>query len=514
MAAYALIEVLAVSGSRKADGSANASGKVWVYQPGSTTNAPMYSNAEGSAQLTNPVTLSASGKATIFVKDPVRLLVQTSGGTTVSDTTYIPAYAGNVGVRNTGFTGVNPSTGATEAGGDTTVNAVLTSIASSVGGTDGKYKESNGATDRNIQAKLAELSVSARDFGALGNNIQVDTTFAQAAINRVVATSGGVVEFPAGTYVLDAALTVAASTGVTIRGHGAATVLKFTNGTSNGITATSATSLTIENLVIQHSTSSTGVALSLSSCTAPVIRDVVVTEDDFATGVLLTACGRTAIEHSDIGCNDSGGGTGRAIKYTTSGQYHAIYGGTIIRGSGTGTGVEFDLDPAGGGHAAIVGCHFISMAVGVDAGVVSGENVVVLGCTGLGGGAIATPFTDTIGSLIQAFNDVDGYTQQIANAGNHTPNLVKGLAIRFEAQGATATINAPAPVPAFGEGNRLLTTFVNHSGGTTWTLNAAFRTAGAGTAIPTTASHRINVVWSWDSTDAVWRETSRIDMNT
>ena len=58
-----LITSLALVGSRKADGSVNASGRVWFYQPGTTTQAVVYSDADATAQATQPVSLDAAGKA-------------------------------------------------------------------------------------------------------------------------------------------------------------------------------------------------------------------------------------------------------------------------------------------------------------------------------------------------------------------------------------------------------------------------------------------------------------------
>ncbi|ASP29673.1 hypothetical protein CHH26_05075 [Qipengyuania flava] len=69
------------------------------------------------------------------------------------------------------------------------------------------FKQSGtGAVNRNIEAKLRE-SVSVKDFGAVGNGVADDTLAIQAAITSL-ATSGGVVHVPRGTYKITSTLTL------------------------------------------------------------------------------------------------------------------------------------------------------------------------------------------------------------------------------------------------------------------------------------------------------------------
>lgn len=65
---------------------------------------------------------------------------------------------------------------------------------------------------------LPENTVNVNDFGALGNNIANDAPAIQAAINAVSA-SGGLVYFPAATYLLQAELHL--PSGVSLQGAGA-----------------------------------------------------------------------------------------------------------------------------------------------------------------------------------------------------------------------------------------------------------------------------------------------------
>lgn len=75
-----------------------------------------------------------------------------------------------------------------------------------------------------------------RDFGAVGNGVVDDTNAVQATINAASA-AGGIANFPAGTYLVSATITIGNS-GVALVGAGqaneltndAATTIKFAGG--------------------------------------------------------------------------------------------------------------------------------------------------------------------------------------------------------------------------------------------------------------------------------------------
>ena len=82
-----------------------------------------------------------------------------------------------------------------------------------------------GAVNRPINQKLAEL-VSVKDFGALGDGITDDVTAIQNAIASL-ATTGGEVYFPSGTYLMSSSLTPISN--VSLKGAGIdATIIKNT----------------------------------------------------------------------------------------------------------------------------------------------------------------------------------------------------------------------------------------------------------------------------------------------
>lgn len=63
----------------------------------------------------------------------------------------------------------------------------------------GFLQSGTGAAGRTAQAKMRD-TVSAKDFGAVGDGVSTDTTAIQAAINAVSAAGGGTVYLPAGAY--------------------------------------------------------------------------------------------------------------------------------------------------------------------------------------------------------------------------------------------------------------------------------------------------------------------------
>jgi hypothetical protein len=80
-----------------------------------------------------------------------------------------------------------------------------------------QFEQTGSSTNRPFNLKLQEV-ISVKDFGATGNGTTDDTTAIQNAINEVNSLGGGIVFFPAGTYLVSSTLTV--SSGVTLHGTG------------------------------------------------------------------------------------------------------------------------------------------------------------------------------------------------------------------------------------------------------------------------------------------------------
>jgi polygalacturonase len=111
------------------------------------------------------------------------------------------------------------------------IEVVTFSIASlgTVDASNVSYNQgSAGAVNTSVQAKLQE-SVSVKDFGAAGDGVTNDTVAIQAAIDHVAA-NGGVLTFPAGTYMSDS-LQVTPTASFKINGTG--TIKKRTNAANN-----------------------------------------------------------------------------------------------------------------------------------------------------------------------------------------------------------------------------------------------------------------------------------------
>jgi polygalacturonase len=92
-----------------------------------------------------------------------------------------------------------------------------------------------GAISRNVAAKLDEI-VSVKDFGAKCDNSTIDTVAIQAAVTYLALGRGGQLNFPYGTCVINAAISVRSLKTVLFRGDGIGnSILRQTNGSADGV---------------------------------------------------------------------------------------------------------------------------------------------------------------------------------------------------------------------------------------------------------------------------------------
>lgn len=507
----ALIDVLTVAGSRLSDGTANASGTVWLFEPGSSTEANAYSDAAATTLITQPITLTNGGTINrsdypsgIYVTSPVRLLVQDADQNTVVDTVYIPATAGDVGVDNDGFT-------------DSTLDAVLTKALTSFGGTDWKYKESAGATERTAKAKWVEPGISVKDFGAVGDGVAIDTTAIQSAMNRAKALSCAVL-FPAGTYKIDQALTLTSATGVSLIGAGTSSSKIITShATANIFTLSSCSGFSIQGLGLSAAATNSGSAISISGGGTIVLSSLLVST--FGGGTFLiplafsTSCTIVRIDACNFTAK-SADATARAIKLADT-TIVTITGGGV--GGDTGAAIELT---GGTSFVGIFGVRFSNSSANIGVlfnAAFTGTDITVAGCPTLrsAAAAFATPFdmsglaTDV--RFRQWGNEVDGTTIDVASAGTATPNRARGNFIRIRATstGAAITIAAPTPVPTTTMyGVTLVLDIYNEAGGAIsnpYTMNAAYHL----TTVPnqTNLNHNVYLL-EWDPNSSVWRQIS------
>lgn len=531
----ALIRELAIAGSRKSDGTANASGKVFLYEPGTTTLRPGYTDDTLSTAWTTSgggIPLDAGGRVAIWINEMVDVVVADSSGTTVNTFVgYNKTRAEQVEVENDNYLGaLTDSSGATSnaLGGKTNLDDILTRAAGSLG-PDFKYLESANATSRPYIEVIGDIHVSVKDFQAVGNGVADDTPAIQLAANRAKARGGGVVYWPPGTYIVST-VALASATGVSFRGAGEkASIIKSSSTTANVMELTSCTGFSIEGIKITAAATNAASAIVLTGCTYATLRNVLI--DDSGGGsflIPLIAASSSANLRFD-GCDIYGkqnDANGRSIRLTDTTDV-VMVGGYLRENAGAA--VEF----AGAtGRVTMLGVRAKAGALGSPKGLLwnancTGQDFTVIGCPSFREalGAYVTPFdmsalaTDV--RFFQYANQVDGYQEDVASGGTVTPNRTRGTDIRYRGTttGVAYTVNAPVPTPVAGAtaGMRdtlLRLTFHNNAGGavTGWNLNAAFHRgpAGAPAAIDTTDTYVTVITFQWDARDSVWREISRV----
>jgi len=492
----AILAPLAISGSRKSDGTANDSGKVYAYLPGTLTTTSIYADASAETVVTQPITLDSAGRLPradfpdgVFIARPVRLLIQDSSGSTVSDSVYVPSTAGATGVDNDGFS-------------DSTLDDVLDDAFTSFGGVDWKYKESGGATSRTVKAKFAERGIAPEDFGAVGDGVAIDTTAVQAAFNRAKVLSCPVIVAGGKNYKCDQAITLTSATGVSILGAGSgASTFTFTNGSADGFTFTSCTTLQISGIKIAHSSSSTGNAITLSSCTSPSFTDVVHnggSSSGFRIVISLTSSTSAKIILCTL--------TGEASNAAARGLYASSSGAITMVGGSAGAAAGYAFEAAGN----TANCTFLGTTLGTArfAAGLSGSEFYFVGCPGLGlSVATATNFP-----VIEQWQSPP-YSSSVSGATGTavTPSLVGGKVVQVTATGGvgTLTVNNPALLPTTAGLGRQYWEFwfINSTAGAcTWALDTNYRLAAS---IPTTFAHTVIIRFEWDGT--YLREVARTD---
>ena len=512
-----LIESLAVSGSRKSDGTVNASGFVFLYEPGTTSRVFGYTSDDLSEAWTTTdggIPLDSAGKADIWINDPVDVVVQDSDGATVS--TFLgfnKVRAEQVEVENDGYTGaLTDSAGAvTQAlGGKTFLDTLLTRAFTSMG-PDFQVKESSGATPVNIVDFLREVWISVTQFDADPTGITDSTEAIQSAINRVKARGGGVVYLPPGTYKTSSVLTLASGTGVKILGAGPGVSTIASSSTSaNGLTLSSCTSCTVENLTVYSTSTTSGTSITISSGNTILVNNVAA--GNAVIGIDVTG---SFITLRDCLLSSISGASGRGIRSAAAGAF--ISGGQTIAGSGAA--IEFTGAAA---RTTVVGVDFGSVIPSSPTGILfnsslTGSKFDIIGCPSLG--AQTTPI-DVTGVTVwpairQWGNGIAGSATSTATGAAVAPVLMVGQEITLTATGGagTVTVNAPSVLPSGTDANGLYYDFVfkNSAGGAvTWTTNAIFVLVGA-VAIPSTDAHTICVRFRWDPATSELRECYRGD---
>jgi hypothetical protein len=214
--------------------STAASGSAEFYRAGTSTAATVYSDSEGETQVTSHA-LDARGGVVRYVEERVDVVVRDLDGASVLTFTW-GTDAREARVENLGWTGPDGD-GQTIAGGRTTVDAVLTTLANSLGTTNGNVLV-NGVA----QTLSAALSSSAglvfnvkSGYGAIGDGTTDDSGAIQDALNAAAEAGGGIIYFPHGTYLIGTGLVVDADEGKMMflgEGSGASILRQGVSGTT------------------------------------------------------------------------------------------------------------------------------------------------------------------------------------------------------------------------------------------------------------------------------------------
>lgn len=249
-----------------------------------------------------------------------------------------------------------------------------------------------GATARTIQGKLREV-VSVKDFGAVGDGVTNDTAAILLAVAALKAAGGGTLLFPAGTYLITAAITFDGTVDIWFKGQGWASIIKTTTagvicidlgsssadstsdtrvmdllvlgaaGTSHGIRMQRLHSARVENVRIRNCG---GDGLLYNGCYASYI-DRVYSNNNTGTGIKCVALAAAGNDHIEItGCRAlSNGAKGIWIDNTLK----ASAGGKIQRNDieGNAIGLEMDVGSAGNSDAWAVQDNYFENQTGLNA---------------------------------------------------------------------------------------------------------------------------------------------------
>lgn len=269
-----LFQPLFYCGARDALGAAIATGKAYFYVVGSTsTFVDIYADAAETTPITHdathPVVLDAGGKATVYLKDPAKVVITDSSDVvklTIAEgtATYAELVTGTWGGSSSGL------------------QTILTDIESKFG-TGGQYAEgtATGTVSRDYHDVVRQF-ISPYDFGAVGDGSADDAVPLQRAINRAIAT-GLPLYIETGTFKTSVGLTVTSP--LDIRGNGPdVSKITATSEAIDGLTCTLTgtdqytTFAWRDFAVLLPYTNSTGnIAVKMVDCDKATLRNIHAT---------------------------------------------------------------------------------------------------------------------------------------------------------------------------------------------------------------------------------------------
>ena len=450
---------LALSGSRKADGTVNAGGLVFLSLSGSPNSSVTgYLDRDKNAAATldgGGYRLNQAGKIALFVDTTCKVIVQDTNGVNVDSFVYeVATNAGLVEILNPGFTGVSPTSGALVGGGRSTLDTVLSSLYSSLGGLDGKFRGVYGTADTNYKAEIEQIMLTPQRFGAKGDGVSDDTTALQAMANAQAA-SGIPVFIPRGLY----------KTTATIFFTSAARVFGASKNGSVGAALTAGGSVIL---------CSAGAQGGFSFGAAAVVDSLTVVAN-------AAAC--------TVGMVFNFGTTGGIAPRVSNCSVITLSGGTWA------TCIQSII------AFALTGTPTATSMVLLGTNATLGDWIIDGGSSVTGVISATTFFGSTAASR----------TFDMANAGSTTPVVASPGVAYNRIRGTTAgagTVNLPV-APTVGPSFLTLDCFNNSGGAYTFNLAATYHLVGAVTALAPANGLRIVVQLAWNSTESIWVEQSR-----
>jgi hypothetical protein len=436
-----IILPLAISGSRKADGTVNAGGRVYlslIDSPNSSVTGYIDRDKSAAATLSGGgYVLDAAGKIALFIDTACRVRIEDASGAAVDSYTYEPTTnEGLVEVDSTGYTGVDPTSGALVAGGRTNLATVLSSLYSSTGGLDGKYRGTYGTADTNIKTEIEQIGLTPQRFGAVGNGVADDTAALQAMASAMSA-SGLPGFLPRGTYKISSVVTFGASAVLSGVGNSSTlgSVISQSNTGAGGIIL--GASSIVSNILMTAPSGSSGIGISIPSIGARLVNVQFTFSGTFASGIT---------------CNGT--------VYLLQG---CIVNATTTAFAGTGL-------------------YYLDFTSSYGSGTVTANKVLFASACGYD--------TQDVANAGSGVPNVSGLTD---------------LYVRFRGTTAagTGTIGAPSNVSTI-RSTRLVMEFQATGGGTfTFNMNAIFHGTAATTGAITAAQRQV-WTYSYNPLDAVW----------